>query len=106
MKKAIALALLGACLAGAAWAQTAGTNTQAQGGFYFNAKTGAKTDADDNQYFINAAPDYMDGQVLTIIDAISVLASGQSAKVPVTEALDLRTYRSATLILTWDSRDS
>ena len=50
MKRILSIALLLSALAGAAWAQTAGTNTQARNGYYFNATTGAKTDGDGNAY--------------------------------------------------------
>jgi hypothetical protein len=94
MKKAIAIALLGVLAAGAALAQTAGTNTVERNGYYFNAKTGQQTNSDGHALTDDTDRDRDHILAPTLIYS-GTIAGGAA---DTTDIVDLSTYRSVALL--------
>lgn len=76
MKRILAVALLGALIAGSVSAQTSGTNTQARNGYYFNATTGQKTDANGNAYTNEASKDRDYYALSAVMTNVTIVAKG------------------------------
>lgn len=93
-KMLVALGLL-AAIAVAAWAQTSGTNTVAQGTGYRNATTGANTDASGNALVSEAAKD-RDSYLAPLSIFSGTIAAGAA---DTTDIVDLSGYRTVALLV-------
>ena len=97
MKKMAWLALLGLLAADAALAQTAGTNTTSQNGYYFNSKTGQQTNSDGHVLQVDTARDRDANLELT--GGVSKSLAGGAADSSV--VLDTHTMRLGMLLINY-----